>query len=38
MIQRKDYLNQLISWKGEKVIKVVTLFPGYCIYDGRSNL
>ena len=24
MIQRKDYLNQLISWKDEQVIKVIT--------------
>ena len=24
MVQRKEYLDQLISWKDEQVIKVVT--------------
>ena len=49
MIQRKDYLNQLISWKDEKVIKVVTgirrcgkstmikLFQDYLRNEGISD-
>ncbi|MDD6833889.1 MAG: AAA family ATPase, partial [Solobacterium sp.] len=49
MIQRKDYLNQLISWKDEQVIKVVTgirrcgkstmikLFQDYLLNEGVSK-
>lgn len=49
MLQRKDYLNQLISWKDEKVIKVVTgirrcgkstmikLFQDYLRNEGISD-
>mgnify|MGYP003427093406 CR=1 FL=1 len=43
MIQRKDYLNQLISWKDEKVIKVVTGIrrvskPGLRIYTNCEDM
>ena len=35
MIQRKDYLNQLISWKDEKVIKLAEMVE---IMSDKYNL